>query len=570
MIAQSSEFSRSFFAYAGRRAPAVIGLVLAAAVLEGVGILLLVPFLELLTGPPLSDATRAASWVLQSLGLATPRAQLVAGLGAFFVLLVLRGVVMRARDVRLASLSLGFVDHWRNQVFRALAGATWPALTALRHTEVEHTITNDVSRIAEGTDRLMRGSVALALVVIQLVVAFMLSPVLTSVVLAAMAVLTLPFTKLMRKAHLLGSRLTVAGREIHAVLGDFLTGLKLAKSHGSEAGYIERFDAKTENVRRQLIEYTADQAGFRLVFQLIAGAAACAIILAGVFVFNSSAAILTVSLVILMRLSGPFMTLLQAIQSFANMMPAFASVRELKTRLERNSDVVSLPDAGARSPAGPAKIVLQDVCFRYAGEDSNALDDVSLTVAPGETVAVTGPSGSGKTTLADIIVGLQQPADGTVEIDGELLTGQVLERWQREIAYVPQDPFLFDQSIQDNLLWARPDAMAEDLWKALQMASADGFVRGLKDGLDTRVGNRGHQLSGGERQRICLARALLRQPRLLLLDEATNAVDLDLERQLLETLRPLSAQMTIIMITHRLFHVSDHVRCVEFRNGRII
>jgi ATP-binding cassette subfamily C protein len=149
------------------------------------------------------------------------------------------------------------------------------------------------------------------------------------------------------------------------------------------------------------------------------------------------------------------------------------------------------------------------------------------------------------------MVGLYSPQAGTIRLGEKALDGPVLATWRESLSYVSQDPFLFHDSIQRNLLWARPDASDEDMWQALELADANRLVRNLPGGLDAVVGERGTLLSGGERQRIALARALIRKPSFLLLDEATSAIDLKSEGRILERLRGLDPRPAILIIAHR-------------------
>jgi ATP-binding cassette subfamily C protein len=194
---------------------------------------------------------------------------------------------------------------------------------------------------------------------------------------------------------------------------------------------------------------------------------------------------------------------------------------------------------------------------------------VSFELAPRQTTALVGPSGAGKTTLADLVVGLLVPAAGTITIDGRPLEGEDRARWRGSIAIAPQDPFLFHDTIRANLLWARPQASEQQLWAALGSAAAAAFVTALPAGLDTVVGDRGARLSGGERQRIALARALLREPELLVLDEATSSLDTEHELAVREALISLHGRVTLLVIAHRLSTVSHADAIVVLDGGRV-
>ena len=202
-------------------------------------------------------------------------------------------------------------------------------------------------------------------------------------------------------------------------------------------------------------------------------------------------------------------------------------------------------------------IRFEDVSFAYEAGRADAVRGLALEIQARRTTAIVGPSGAGKTTVADLVMGLVQPREGRIVVDGRVLDERWLRAWRAGIGYVAQDTLLFNDTVLANLRWARPDATEADVWEALRLAAADGFVAALPEGLATQVGDRGVRMSGGERQRLALARALLRRPALLILDEATSALDAENERRIRDAIRGLHGRMTILMITHRLPSVRD-------------
>jgi ATP-binding cassette subfamily C protein len=197
------------------------------------------------------------------------------------------------------------------------------------------------------------------------------------------------------------------------------------------------------------------------------------------------------------------------------------------------------------------------------------LSDVSVRIEAGTTVAVVGPSGAGKTTLADVLLGLVQPASGRVLVDGELLTAGNAASWRAQVGTVPQEVFLFHDTVRANLQWAAPDVTDDDIWRALEAGSAAGFVGALPAGLDTVVGDRGYLLSGGERQRLALARAFLRRPRVIVLDEATSALDHENEQIVQRAIESVGGDITLVVIAHRLSSIRRADRIVVIDAGRV-
>ncbi|HEX8205291.1 MAG TPA: ABC transporter ATP-binding protein [Solirubrobacteraceae bacterium] len=216
-------------------------------------------------------------------------------------------------------------------------------------------------------------------------------------------------------------------------------------------------------------------------------------------------------------------------------------------------------------PEGNGRVELRDVTLQYEGATGPALRDVSLDVAAGTTVALVGATGSGKTTLVQLLPRLYDPTAGSVLIDGADVRSLDLVALRSAIAVVTDDPFLFSASVRENIAYAREDASIEDVEDAARRAQAHEFITRLPDGYDTRVGERGLTLSGGQRQRIAIARALLADPRILVLDDATSSVDASTEQQIKVALREAMAGRTTFVIAHRLSTIAlaDEIAVIE-------
>jgi ATP-binding cassette subfamily C protein len=198
------------------------------------------------------------------------------------------------------------------------------------------------------------------------------------------------------------------------------------------------------------------------------------------------------------------------------------------------------------------------------------MKDLNLKIPVGKSIAIVGPSGAGKSTVADLIMGLIQPYEGKITIDGVPITKCSIGSWRSQIGYVSQETFLFNETIKFNLQLSQPESKEEDIIGALKLAAAYEFVSKLPEGINTVIGDRGVKLSGGERQRLALARALLRKPSLLILDEATSNLDSDNEKKILKAIDDLHGEITILIIAHRVSTIknADYIYLID--NGQIL
>jgi ATP-binding cassette subfamily B protein/subfamily B ATP-binding cassette protein MsbA len=277
---------------------------------------------------------------------------------------------------------------------------------------------------------------------------------------------------------------------------------------------------------------------------------------------------LVMFLAYLAALLGPIATLAGSATALQNSLSGLDRVLDL---LAEQLEMPPKPGAiTVTRETAVGRITLRNVTFAYNGATTPVLHDINLDVHPGEMIALVGPSGAGKTTLCNLVARFYDPTAGAVLLDNVDLTDITAESYRRLLGIVEQDTFLFDGTISENIAYGKRGATSEEIAEAARLANAHEFIEKLTDGYNSIIGERGVKLSGGQRQRLTIARAILANPRILILDEATSNLDTESERLIQGSLQTLMAGRTSFVIAHRLSTIAHADRILVLENGRII
>ncbi len=337
--------------------------------------------------------------------------------------------------------------------------------------------------------------------------------------------------------------------DLSEVVEQAVAGIQVVKAYGQEAQEQERLDRSARRIFDRSVSLARRSAVFGPLFELIPSLGTVAVLwIGGVRVVSGAITIgdfvaftqYLALLVLPIRLTGWF---------FANLPRAAAAASRVDDLLGTAQTPADPVDPSPLAP-GPGKVSFDDVAFTYP-DGRPVVAGIDLTIDGGTSVALVGSTGAGKTTLAHFIPRFLDPTSGAVRIDGIDVRHIRLDELRSEVAVVFQDTFLFSSSVRDNIALGAPDASDEQVRAAARLARAHEFICQLPDGYDTVVGERGHSLSGGQRQRVALARAVLRDPRILILDDATSSVDAIVESEIQEALRQVMAGRTTVIVAHR-------------------
>ncbi len=493
-----------------------------------------------------------------------------AGLAASIV----NGLVNVGGSYLSTSISQGIMADLRWQLFDRLLGHSVGFFTRSRTGDVMSRINNDVGRIEDVVSETIFGVVSAGIVLATtLAYMFILDWRLTLVALVGVPLSVIPSRWIGRASYRAHQRTQRKLAEMSVYLQEVLgiSGILLVKAFAKERSERERFRELNRELRRLEVrqEIIGNWYGV-LLTGLTAAGPAIVWLYGGYRVIHhqsSLGTVVTLGTVLTLRLYGSIANLGSM---NVNVLGSLALFQRLFVYLDLPHEVADAPQARPLTkPRGAIKF--EDVSFSYGnGAARPALERVSFQIEPGELVALVGPSGAGKTTTSYLIPRFYDPTAGTVRIDGRDLRQTTLESIGENVGVVFQDTFLWHASIRDNLLYARPAAGEAELEAAAKAAHLHEFICSLPDGYETIVGERGHRLSGGEKQRMAIARVILKDSPILILDEATSHLDSLSEQLIQAALRPLFAGRTSIVIAHRLSTILAADTILVFDEGQVV
>ncbi|MFF2094278.1 ABC transporter ATP-binding protein [Paenibacillus sp. NPDC058174] len=565
---------KKLYAAAGSKVLLHLTLMLLVSCLEGIGIFLIIPLLSIIGAFDMNvDAVPFVGSAMEALERLKVPLNLPMVLAAYILLVGGQALLQRNQTVLSEKISQKYVKSLRVETHRSLLRAKWEFFLKRRNSDFNQMLSTELNRVSRGIDLFLMLMSSVAFTVIQIGFAMWLSFQLTAIIIASGLVLSLVSRRFIRKSAQYGQESSRLFKSYFAGLNDHFGGMKDIKSNQLESSHISWFQTLAGKIESNYLRAYRLYANSQFLYRMTS------VLLVAVFVYFSitflhvAAEQLLLIVLIFTRLWPRFISIQSSLERLVSEMSAFESL----TTLQRESDEAreaheSLDDKEIAPLRVEGSIACSGIHYRYdSGPEAHyALKNIDITIPANQMTAIVGKSGAGKSTLVDLLMGLIKPNSGKVLIDGQELTDERLYGLRQSIGYVAQDPFLFHGSLRENLKLVVPEATDEQMWEALRFSASDQFVRNLPQGLDTIVGDRGVKLSGGERQRIVLARAILREPSILVLDEATSALDNENELRIKEALERLRGKMTIIVIAHRLSTIRNANQVIVLEDGEIV
>ena len=541
----------------------ILILSIAVSLTGGISIVMLVPMLGLLevsTGS--ASALKFLMLPLQGLPNAV---QITVMIGVYFSLIVLKAYLGWLLKIQQSEFLEEYSLTLRQELYHAVSTAKWEQLAAEKQTDTIDLFTSQCSQVSYGVSMIIELLSSVVTAFVSLGIALWLSLPVTVFVLILGCGFAGVFRHLMKESKYYGDEMIRINRALYYELYSQLRSIKEVRSYGVQKEHAEFFDEISRSAKDAKLKFMRRQAFPSMLYSIAAAGMIAVIFLLCVLLFHIDTARLMVLVYVFTRLWPVFSGSINKITTIQTTVPAYEKLMEaLRTlSVERTGQAQALPIQFEK------EIEFRNVCFAYQGSGEAVLHNVNFTLKKGSITALMGRSGAGKTTIADLLMGFLEPTSGEILIDGIRLSAENLSGWRHDLGYIPQEPLILNATVRENLKRFHPAATQTEMEKALRKASIWDVVEKLPHGMDTVLGDGGIRLSGGERQRIVLARVLLGNPKLIVMDEATSAMDYESEMAVRNAIRNLNEPATILIIAHRLATVRTANYGLVLENGKI-
>ena len=542
----------------------IVLLSLVASGLEGFGFALFIPLIEVVAGG--GKAVGPFPGVLDALQSRLPAGWHVPLIAGFIVAAIALKNALGYMNAGMCSYLNGrAAARLRSRLYAAILSASFESLDKAGLGRIANALLTETWRNSRALDIVFACIVDACAVLVLGGMLILISWQMTLLLVPVLCVIGVLVLTLTRSARHIGEKALERNIAFGSRAWDGLAGLRTVRAFGREAYELAEFDRASEGVRRIFFRQSLLEGLSLPLFEIFISMVLAGVVI-GMSALGYSFSVLVVFVLVLYRV---YPRVRQLISARVALLGLNTSVSETHQMLEEFTRT-SMRSGPRRFTGIQREIALEDVSYSYPRAQKPALSGVCARFSKGDTIAIVGRSGAGKSTLIQIICRLIDPTTGTVRVDGIPLPELDLEQYRVRLAIVSQDIYLFSATVRHNIAYGRLDASDEEIVEAARRAHAHEFICGLPQGYATPIGDRGVGLSGGQRQRIALARAMLRKPDILVLDEATNALDVYAETLVQEALNELRGQCTVFIVAHRFTTIQRSDRVLVMDEGVIV
>ena len=544
---------------------------LIAALFEGLGIGFLLGFLQNLVNSGEQPFQTGFEWFdTYVLGIQNSELNQLYRISALILMSTwIRAVFNYLAGIYVRKAEVSLTDRLYKKIFEQLQAVSLSFFSKVKAGNLINTLTAEVGQLQNAINQIgfvvSKGSVIIIYAVVALWISWPLT--LTAVLLFSLTATGLStLNGRIREASFPVSK---ARGRLTSVIGEFISGIRTVQAFATQDFERQRFYQACDDYADAAIEVVKRTNAVRPLAEAIGSTILISMIIAGMTIFVSNGVLEVASLLTFLFVLFRMVPAIQELNGVAaNLSAIQGSVQNIQDLLR--TDNKPYIENGYKAFAGLQHSI--EIVAMSFGYDLNSpiLKNITLTIEKGQTVALVGASGAGKSTLADLIAHFYEPTEGKILLDGTNLKEFDISSVRRRMAIVSQDTFIFNASIRDNIAYGSPQATDTEVWAAAESANAKDFIKDMPKGFDTILGDRGVRLSGGQRQRIAIARALLRNPEILILDEATSALDSVSERLIQQSLEKLSVGRTVIAIAHRLSTIANADKVIVMDKGKIV
>ncbi|QUY42729.1 ABC transporter ATP-binding protein [Acaryochloris marina] len=545
---------------------AIVILGIASSLAEGFGLSLFIPFLE---GMNASGAASLESGLPAQLnrlfGPLSAQWRIVVIPSCIFAAIAFKNILLYINLVLFAWLNSKISHQLRTSIFRQLMAVSNSYLQDQKSGSLLNLLASETWRVSDALERLVKILISSCTVIVFIGLLLMLSWSLTLFVGLALFCISTLVRLLTQQVKKLGQEALHANSNLAVRMCEGLAGMQTIRGFGQENFETKRFDDSSQTVSQVFLKLNRLSMTTSPTFEVLGAMLVLLVLVIGLFFNWVSLPTLLIFVLILYQLQPR----IKAIgNDYVALLGLISSVDSVLNFIDQ-SNKTYVPSGYQSFFSLNHEIQVDQVSFCYSPDQNNVLSHLSLAIPQGKTTAIVGPSGAGKSTLIHLLFRFYDPTTGEIRVDGQPLTQLNLADWRSHIALVSQDIFLFSDTVYHNIAYGRLDATKDEILAAAQQAHAHQFIAELPDGYQTLVGDKGIRLSGGQRQRIALARAIVRNPDILILDEATNALDTLSESLIQEALDIFCRDRTVIAIAHRLSTIENAEQIVVMDAGQI-